>query len=219
MARAAVLAPRRENLPWGIPASVVLHMLLLALFALLPPPMRPKRPQDEPVSVEILTPGQLRPAEPTLAASTIPAQVPPTVTAPTRPTEPPPPAMIHPTQMLSAKTLADPRSRQVRADLATFASEDRMSQLCNIEAMDQIHKWKADFQPDRVVAYATAGEKIRGTTIRADGAAFRSRKNWYALKFNCELSPDGESVIGFEFLVGDPVPQERWDELGLPAVH
>jgi len=127
--------------------------------------------------------------------------------------------MIRPTEMLSAKTLADPRSRQVRADLATFASEDRMSQLCNIEAMDQIHKWKPDFQPDRVVAYATAGEKFKGTTIIADGATFRSRRNWYALKFNCELAADGESVVGFEFLVGDPVPRERWDELGLPAVH
>lgn len=94
-----------------------------------------------------------------------------------------------------------------------------MPQLCNIEAMDQIHRWKADFRPDRVVAYATSGEKIEGTTIKADGAAFRSRKAWYALKFNCELAPDGESVVGFEFLVGDPVPQERWDELGLPAVH
>jgi len=33
------------------------------------------------------------------------------------------------------------------------------------------------------------------------------------------LGGDGESVIGFEFLVGDPISRERWDELGLPAVH
>lgn len=127
--------------------------------------------------------------------------------------------MIRPTRMLSAQTLADPRSKQARADLKTFASDERMIQLCNLEAMDQIRQWRTDFQPERVVPYATAEEKITGTTIAADGAAFRSRKNWYSLKFKCQLAPDGESVIGFEFLVGDPVARNRWDELGLPAVH
>jgi len=33
------------------------------------------------------------------------------------------------------------------------------------------------------------------------------------------LARDGESVVGFEFLVGDPVPRERRDEPGLPVVH
>ncbi|TPN86662.1 DUF930 domain-containing protein [Mesorhizobium sp. CU2] len=125
--------------------------------------------------------------------------------------------MIRATEMLSGKTLADPRSRQARADLATFASEERMVQLCNLEALDQIRKWKADFQPELVVPYATAEEKVRGTSIKANGAAFRSRANWYGLKFDCELAGDGESVVGFEFLVGDPIPKDKWDELGLSA--
>ncbi|MBN9550500.1 MAG: DUF930 domain-containing protein [Alphaproteobacteria bacterium] len=127
--------------------------------------------------------------------------------------------MVRATEMLSGKTLADPRSRQARADLATFASDERMVQLCNLEALDQIRKWRTDFRPERVVPYATAEEKIKGTAIKAQGAAFRSRGAWYGLKFNCELGGDGESVIGFEFLVGDPIPRERWDELGLPAVR
>lgn len=127
--------------------------------------------------------------------------------------------MIHATEMLSGKTLADPRSRQARADLATFASEERTVQLCNLEALDQIRRWKADFRPELVVPYATAEEKVKGKTITADGAAFRSRGNWYGLKFDCELAGDGESVVGFEFLVGDPIPKDKWDELGLPAGH
>ncbi|TIR24294.1 MAG: DUF930 domain-containing protein [Mesorhizobium sp.] len=125
--------------------------------------------------------------------------------------------MVRATEMLSGKTLADPRSRQARADLATFASEERMVQLCNLEALDQIRKWKAEFQPEQVAPYATADETVKGTTIK--GAAFRSRGKWYALKFNCELARDGESVVGFEFLVGGQIPRERWDELGLAAGH
>ncbi|CCV13552.1 DUF930 domain-containing protein [Mesorhizobium sp. STM 4661] len=197
MARAAVLAPVLapwgEDLPWGISASVVLHMMLAAMLALMPVPKRPKRLREEPVSVEILTPEQLQApggAKPAPAAPVAPVPSPvaaaPAHEAPSSAVAPP--AMIRPTEMLSARTLADPRSRQARAELATFASDERMVQLCNLEAMDQIRKWRADFQPERVVPYGTSEEKISGTSITANGVAFRSRRNWYALKFTCELA-------------------------------
>lgn len=228
MARAAVLAPVLapwgKDLPWGISASLALHMMLAATLALMPVPKRPKRLQEKSVSVEILTLEQLQPPRHAKSAPVAPAAPVPSPVATTPAREAPssaaqPPAMIRPTEMLSAKTLADPRSRQARADLATFATDERMVQLCNLEAMDQIRKWRADFQPERVVPYAMAEEKISGTSITANGAAFRGRGNWYALKFTCELARDGQSVTGFAFLVGDPVPKEKWDELGLPAVH
>jgi hypothetical protein len=192
----------------------------------MPLPKPPKRLEEQRrVSVDILTPQQFEaasrpppaPVSPTVPE--VPAAVPPPAATPPAPQPPAAPAMIRPTEMLSAKTLADPRSRQARADLATFASDERMVQLCNLEAMDQIRRWRTDYQPERVVPYATAREKITGTTIAANGAAFRSRRNWYGLKFRCQLAGDGESVVGFEFLVGDLVPREKWDELGLPAVH
>ena len=57
--------------------------------------------------------------------------------------------MIRPAEMLSAKTLADPRSKQARADLAKFAASERMVQLCNIEAMDQIQlKFRCELARD-----------------------------------------------------------------------
>ncbi len=221
-----VLTPQDELLPWGIPASVLLHIALIAMLAVMPTPKRPKRPQEEPVSVDILTQQQFDAIGEVKAAphaSQQPAVPVPPAASPALAPSPSPaakaPAMIRPTEMLSAKTLADPRSRQARADLATFASGERGVQLCNLEAMDQIRKWRADFLPERVVPYAMAEERISGTTISAEGAAFRSKKNWYGLKFKCQLAPDGESVVGFEFLVGDPVAPDRWDELGLPAVH
>ncbi|WP_246682437.1 DUF930 domain-containing protein [Mesorhizobium sp. B3-2-1] len=191
----------------------------------MPLPKRPTRLEDERVSVDILTPEQFEASTkppPAPAAPAVPearAAEPPPASNPPKTQPPVAPAMIRPTRMLSAKTLADPRSKQARADLETFASDERMVQLCNLEAMDQIRQWRADFRPEQVVPYATAEEKITGTTIAADGAAFRSRRNWYSLKFKCLLAQDGESVIGFEFLVGDPVSRDKWDELGLPEVH
>lgn len=220
----AVLTLRNQTSPWGVPASVILHTLLIAALAVMPAPKRPRRPQEDSVSVEILTSRQFVAATappPAQPVSQAPAAAPPSSAAAfvAKPHSPIATGMIRPTQMLSAMTLADPRSRQARADLKTFAADERMVQLCNLEAMDQIRQWRADFQPERVVPYATAEEKVTGTAITADGAAFRSRKNWYSLKFKCQLAQDGESVIGFEFLVGDPVAREKWDELGLPAVH
>ncbi|WP_232375794.1 DUF930 domain-containing protein [Mesorhizobium comanense] len=221
-----VVTLRDEASPWGVSTSIVLHALFAALLALMPLPKRPSRQEEERVSVDILTPEQFeasfRPPPMAPAAPAPPetrAATPPPAPISPKPQPPTAPAMIRPTEMLSAKTLADPRSRQARADLKTFASDERMVQLCDLEAMDQIRRWRADFQPERVVPYATAEEKITGTTIAADGAAFRSRRNWYGLKFRCQLAGDGESVVGFEFLVGDLVPREKWDELGLPAVH
>lgn len=48
---------------------------------------------------------------------------------------------------------------------------------------------------------------------------FAAAKTGTVFKFKCQLAQDGESVIGCEFLVGDPVARDKWDELGLPAVH
>ena len=121
--------------------------------------------------------------------------------------------------MLSGKTLADPRSRQARKDLATFADSERVIQLCNLEAMDQLHAWRDDFRPDRLVAYARSDVKSSGDRIVADGAAFRSRQNWYGVSFECEVSPDHARVVAFRFQLGDEVPRKEWDELGLPPVH
>ncbi|WP_258589483.1 hypothetical protein [Mesorhizobium sp. AR02] len=127
-----VVTLRSEASPWGIPASVVLHTLLAATLALMPLPKPPRRLEEERVSVDILTPQQFEAAtRPPPAPPPAPeAQAMPPTPSPSAPQFQPPtaPAMIRPTEMLSAKTLADPRSRQARADLATFASDERMVQ-------------------------------------------------------------------------------------------
>ncbi|RUW89290.1 hypothetical protein EOA35_32920, partial [Mesorhizobium sp. M8A.F.Ca.ET.023.01.1.1] len=93
------------------------------------------------MSVAILTPQQFeastRPPLPPAEAPGAPMPAAP-APAPSARQSPAAPAMIRPTRMLSAKTLADPRSKQARADLEAFASDERMVQLCNLEAMDQI---------------------------------------------------------------------------------
>jgi hypothetical protein len=209
----------RERQIFAMPAALLLHLLLaLAVWFSPAGPATPPVGQEA-VPVEILTPEQFEAAvrpkapPPVLAAPQAPAAA-----APARPPQPSTAdGMIAPTKMLSAQALDDPRSRKAKAALATLDGTERMVQLCDLEAMEQIHAWQRDFEPELVVPYATRNETIAGTTITADGAAFRSHDEWYGAGFKCRLSRDGKRVVAFRFQVGDPIPRERWTDLDLPS--
>jgi hypothetical protein len=228
--RSIAYVSKDETSPWGILASLLFHVLLVVV--LLHSPAAPKLTlvPDISVAVDILTPQQFH-------AAVDPKQQP---AAPPQPEAPAPAAaenaalsqpiephaaqegssgMIVATTMLSGRTLADPRSSQARRELATFADSERMIQLCNIEAMDQVEAWQSEFHPDRLVAYARSEINMSGETIVADGAAFRSGKNWYDIRFKCVVAPDHATVVGFEFQVGHLVPRKDWEKLNLPVVH
>jgi len=198
----------------GVGASLALHVLLLAAVLSFAIGQRPT-PGERPVSVEILTPREFEamtaPRRPAPEAATPP---PPSVSRPSPERES---AMIRPTEMLSAATLADPRSRRARALLAGVDDTERMIQLCGLEAMEQVHAWRDSLQPTAVVAYALAEVSISGDRVEADGAAFRSGASWYGLSFRCRLAPDHAAVVAFEFKVGAVVPEAQWESFNLPA--
>jgi hypothetical protein len=191
-------------------ASLAIHAAILALAARRP--VATVSPLAErPVAVEILTPEEFE----TLTAPPPPAAPPPV--AARAPAEEAGGGMVRPTTMLSAATLADPRSAQARAMLATVDDTEKMIQLCGLEAMEQVHAWRQALHPTAVVAYATAEVGISGDRVDADGAAFRSGASWYRLRFRCHLRPDHAAVAAFEFKVGALVPEERWEAFNLPA--
>lgn len=128
-------------------------------------------------------------------------------------------AMITAPQLFSDGILASPRSRQAREALTTLDPAERIEQLCNLEAMSQIHAWKTEFEPDRVVAYAMAGIRLTKSVLQADGAAFRSRKQWYGLRFHCEVGAGGAKVAVFQFRVGEAIPRSEWAAHELPPEH
>lgn len=118
--------------------------------------------------------------------------------------------------MLSQQALSDRRSRKARQEIAALRPSDRMEQLCGLEAMAQVGAWSEKLRPDRVVAYATADPRLDGTAVSAEGAALHSGQEWYRLRFNCRLNPEGTEVTAFEFSVGDAIPKEDWAAYSLP---
>ncbi|WP_244560333.1 DUF930 domain-containing protein [Bosea sp. TND4EK4] len=235
---AAAIRARPSMPPPGLPIAAILHAALLAWLASVATRSFESVPiAEESVEVELRTQEEfealIRPkpapaVAPVPAAPTLPEAPPkpdasaPSPQPPVRPSQPAPvdaDGMVHPPRMLSQRVLSDPRSRETVALLPRLAPGERVEQLCGLEAMGQIHEWQRDFEPDRVTAYALAGTKLSGRVLTAEGAAFRSKRRWYGLRFACTVSPDLTRITAFAFHVGEPIPQERWEALGLPAVH
>lgn len=213
----------------GLPAALCVHLLFGLLLAIrtlssFTPPI------ETSIEVELVAPESLAPPAPAqapappLAEIASPPQPAPPTTQPekpaSRPVPPPaePPAMITARTLHSESVLANPRSRGAREALKTLEASERIEQLCNLEAMSQIHAWKAEFEPDRVVAYAMASTKLTKGALEAEGAAFRSRKQWYGLRFRCETAANGK-VAGFQFRVGAAIPRSEWAAHDLPPEH
>ena len=125
--------------------------------------------------------------------------------------------MISATTLYAAGILRDPQNREVRAALPTLSPYERVTQLCNIEALEQVRQTRPTPVPDSMVASAFADTTLKDDTLAAAGAAFRSGHAWYAIRFTCTVGQDLASVIAFQFRVGDPVPESQWDSHGLNA--
>ncbi len=201
--------PRDDLVTWAAAASLIVHALILIAASMWPSIPSPAPEID--ISVELLSPEQyeaeIRGSEARVRPE-IPAEV---------PTDEGADDMIHPSRMLSAAALAGPKSAQAREMLPTFEPTERDIQLCNIEAMEQVHAWQPAFRPERIVAYAMAELAIAGDMIRADGAAFFSGGKWYAMRFDCGLSADHASIVSFGFRVEQPIPRAVWEAHNLPV--
>ncbi|HWA18741.1 MAG TPA: DUF930 domain-containing protein, partial [Devosia sp.] len=121
------------------------------------------------------------------------------------------------TALYSADILNEPAMARIRQTLTQFADSERMVQLCNIEALEQIKRAETDYAPDALVAYAMSDPVTRGFTLTATGAAFRSRRKWYGVSLTCTVAPDLQGVSAFEFTLGEPIPEDQWEAHNLNA--
>jgi hypothetical protein len=218
-----------KTMRWSLAAALVLHLIVIALSRLsVERPL--SAPQEDAIPVKFLVSAQMdAPVKPSEAGGRSAPLAAPRSTesvreearralnSPTKETDREPGAMIRATQLFSAGILADPRSRNALDGLRQLATGERIVQLCNVEAMEQVHRWKAEFQPDFLVAYAMADTVLSGRALRADGGALRSKGNWYNIKYRCEVSPDIARVAAFEFAVGTEIPREEWEAHSLTA--
>ncbi len=89
--------------------------------------------------------------------------------------------------------------------------ETRLEQRCDTEAMEQISADKSVYRPDKVIAYTFADPIMEDNAMKAPGAVFRSKGEWYRLKFKCSTGPDHIEVLSFKYKIGDIVPHDEWE--------
>jgi len=104
------------------------------------------------------------------------------------------------------------QAKSLAEQLKMLAPEARAEQNCNAQVSERIRREHKEFRPDEVVAYAFGDVKTRGPELSAPGAAFRSRKTWYRVSYQCRVTPDGLGIESFTYSLGPTVPREAWSE-------
>ncbi|RVB20815.1 DUF930 domain-containing protein, partial [Mesorhizobium sp. M7A.F.Ca.CA.002.10.1.1] len=103
----------------------------------------------------------------------------------------------------------------LRAGLMKLDPQTRLEQRCDAEVLDRITHDDRKFKADRVVAYAFATPEMGADAIKSPGAAFRSKGQWYRLKFKCQTGPDHMEVLQLRYRIGDEIPEADWAKYNL----
>lgn len=103
----------------------------------------------------------------------------------------------------------------LRAGLLKLDPQTRLEQRCDAEILDRITRDDHKYKADRVVAYAFATPEMGADAIKSPGAAFRSKGQWYRLKFRCETAPDQVEVLQLRYRIGDEIPESDWPKYNL----
>lgn len=99
--------------------------------------------------------------------------------------------------------------------LMKLSPEERAQQACVAKGLDTIRRDKRLKRVDRLVPDTFKRSQFEGDIVHAKGAAVRAGKSWYALSFDCTLADNHLKVTEFTYKLGDEIPPETWEDIGL----
>jgi hypothetical protein len=102
--------------------------------------------------------------------------------------------------------------KRMKKQLMKLDPAARLEQTCDAGAMVKISKDKTPYRADRVVAYAFAQPVLGENSVKAPGAAFRSRGEWYRLSYQCTTDSDNIEVRALTYNIGEKIPREQWEQ-------
>lgn len=100
--------------------------------------------------------------------------------------------------------------------LMKLSPEERAHQACVIKGLETVRRSdKRLKKADRLMPDTFKRAIFDGSLVSAKGAAVRAVDHWYALTFECSVSDDQMKALAFTYKIGDEIPPEKWDEVGL----
>lgn len=93
--------------------------------------------------------------------------------------------------------------------------EEIARQACSVAGVDQIKRDKTLPRVDRMKTGILQPAVLTGETLTGKGGAVRAKEKWYAVTFTCALTKDHKKATSFAYKIGEEIPHERWEDLGL----
>lgn len=93
--------------------------------------------------------------------------------------------------------------------------QTRMIQVCDLSGLQAFARDKSIKAADRVRVDALAPPKVKGNVITGSGGALRSGGHWIGFSFTCEVAADRMRATAFRYVIGQPIPPDRWQKYNL----
>ena len=101
---------------------------------------------------------------------------------------------------------------RIREQLLRLDPRTRLEQACDTEAMIRIKSNDGEYRPDKVIAYTFRDPTYGKDAIKAPGAVFRSKGDWYHLSFTCQTGPLHVHVRALDYEIGGKVAKANWNK-------
>jgi hypothetical protein len=93
---------------------------------------------------------------------------------------------------------------------------ERAHQACVIKGLETVRRSdKRLAKADRIMPDTFKRAVLDGSIVTAAGAAVHANKRWYAMSFECTVSDNQLKAVAFSFKLGDEIPADRWESIGL----
>lgn len=103
----------------------------------------------------------------------------------------------------------------LRKSLMKLEPEERAHQACVIRGLEAVRRDKRLRGADRLMPDTFKRALFDGSLVSAQGAAVRANRHWYALSFECTVSEDQTQALAFSYTLGEEIPPEQWEDVGL----
>ena len=106
-------------------------------------------------------------------------------------------------------------ANSIEKSLMKLDPVERAHQACVVKGLEVVRKDKRLRQADRIMPDTFKRAQLKGNSVSAKGAALHVGTTWYALTFECTLADDQMKAVAFSYQLGDPIPPETYEEVGL----